>query len=74
MQRREQGGGQGMESGDTWELENGKQTRPGKGHGVLLHHREQDRLKKEWLGRQHCFYYSHMSIRGDAACRKAYFK
>ena len=64
-----------MESTDIWEWENGKQIRPGKGHGVLLHSRgEQDRLKKEWLEGHHHFYYSHVSVRGDAACGKAFYK
>lgn len=52
-----------------------EQGRPGKGQRELMHGGgEQDRLKKEWLERQHLFYYSHMSVRGDADCRKAFYK
>lgn len=47
-------GGRAMERGDIREWENGKQIRPGKGHGVLLQSRgEHNRLKKEWWERKH---------------------
>lgn len=52
VQQREQGGAGAWRVGDIWEWENGKQIRPGKGHGVLLHSGgEQDRLKKRVVGK-----------------------